>query len=562
MTFPSRVALPSLIAFFLMSASFAIARDMFTKDYDADLDHHMYFGQRLLYGELIWTKEIYDKFPLIQYLFAIPAYFGSIRIWFVMSAAMLFLSASVLYMATPSLLKFRNGIFDRYTQNLCAIFVVSFYLFFSTIIPPSLIHINSITTSFLVLSIFIISILNSECIKSKFYIIILYFISALFASFAISIRPFFAIAVASLVFWLFFRFMINFDYTQNFTNSDKLIATFLRVIFRSLFNTFIWLILVILCFLITNFLPYIITHNEVDMIEGVIHNAQKLNPQSSSDIFLEQSKTIIYYWNWYYLFIFVTSVFILLFREKNTTQFPINTYKEKIINYFLKENKIDIIFGAIVPFLSLELMILVRHWWDHYWQMFVPLGIVYFIIFIRIFFRQYKSVNHISARIVRIIALCSFAVGAVLGASANQEAHHSQESKLKEITSFLDERHLLSRRIDFLDIGDMYSHWMLSESRHGFPHAQNMQHIILGWYSSLHRMQHIIFPYTREELCHQVIERGPSVVFMTFSYMFSCLLSKESGYLLERNSPELIIFVRDPRYVSTSDTDAERSLTK
>ncbi|MCX5985006.1 MAG: hypothetical protein NTX54_00600, partial [Chloroflexi bacterium] len=219
-------------------------------------------------------------------------------------------------------------------------------------------------------------------------------------------------------------------------------------------------------------------------------------------------------------------------------------------------------FGVIVPFLSLELMILVRHWWDHYWQMFVPLGIVHFIIFIRIFFRQYKSVNHISARIVRIIALCSFAVGAVLGASANQEAHHSQESKLKEITAFLDERYVLSRRIDFLDIGDMYSHWRLSESRHGLPHAQNMQHIILGWYSSLHRMQHIIFPYTREELCHQVIERGPSVVFMTFSYMFSCLLSKESGYLLERNSPELIIFVRDPRYVITSDTDAERSLTK
>lgn len=562
MTFPSRVALPSLIAFFLMSASFAIARDMFTKDYDADLDHHMYFGQRLLYGELIWTKEIYDKFPLIQYLFAIPAYFGSIRIWFVMSAVMLFLSASVLYMVTPSLLKFRNGIFGRYTQNLCAILISSFYLFFSTIIPPSLIHINSITTSCLVFSISIICILNKNFIESKLYTIILYFISALFASFSISIRPFFAIPVASLIFWLFFRFMLNFYYTQNVTISDTLVVLFLRVSFRSLFNTFLWGILVILCFIITNFLPYIITHNEVYIFEGLIHNAQKLNPQSSSEIFVEQSKTIINYCNWYYLFMLSTSVFILLFREKNTTQFLINTYKEKIINYFITENKIDIILGVIVPFLSLELMILARHWWDHYWQMFVPLGIVHFIIFIRIFFRKYRSVNHISARIVRIIALCSFAVGAVLGASANQEAYHSQESKFKEITAFLDERYVLSRRIDFLDIGDMYPHWRLSESRHGFPHAQNMQHIILGWYSSLHRMQHIIFPYTREELCHQVIERGPSVVFMTFSYMFSCLLSKESGYLLERNSPELIIFVRDPRYVSTSDIDAERSLTK
>jgi len=561
MTFPSRVALPSLIAFFLMSASFAIARDMFTKDYDADLDHHMYFGQRLLYGELIWTKEIYDKFPLIQYLFAIPAYFGSIRIWFVMSAAMLFLSAFVLYVITPNLLNFRNDEFSRYTQHFCAMLVVSFYLFFSTIIPPSLVHINSITASFLVLSISFISILTTKYIKTKLYIIILYFSSALSASFAISIRPFYAIPITALIFWLFLRCKFNLYYKFSYVTSVSLNTFFFRVIFRALCNTFIWLILVILCFIITNFLPYIITHNQVAMIEGVIHNSQKLNPQSLSGIFIEQSKTIFSYWNWYYLFVFVSSFFVLLTRDKNAIKFSINTNR-KIYYYNTNINSIDILFGVIFPFLSLELTILTRHWWDHYWQMFAPLAIIHFIIFTTIFFSKYKSLTHTSNKIVRIVILCSFAVGAVLGASANQEGHHSQESRLKEITEFLNERHLLSRKIDFLDIGDMYSHWMLNESRHGFPHAQNMQHIILGWYSSLHRMQHIIFPYTREELCHQVIERGPSVVFMTFSYMFSCLLSKESRYLLEINSPELIIFVRDPQYISINYSDGEQSVTK
>ena len=41
-------------------------------EYPWDLDHAMYFGNRLNYKELLYTSEYYDKLPVVQYLFYIP----------------------------------------------------------------------------------------------------------------------------------------------------------------------------------------------------------------------------------------------------------------------------------------------------------------------------------------------------------------------------------------------------------------------------------------------------------------------------------------------------------
>ncbi|WP_218777575.1 hypothetical protein, partial [Acetobacter orientalis] len=49
-----------------------------TPTYNWDLDHEMYFGSRLLHGELIWTNEFHDKLPFVPFLFVIPAYFLSV----------------------------------------------------------------------------------------------------------------------------------------------------------------------------------------------------------------------------------------------------------------------------------------------------------------------------------------------------------------------------------------------------------------------------------------------------------------------------------------------------
>ena len=54
-------------------------------DYSWDLDHEMYFGNRLYYKELIYKFEYNDKLPIVQYLFLIPGILKNINIWILFS---------------------------------------------------------------------------------------------------------------------------------------------------------------------------------------------------------------------------------------------------------------------------------------------------------------------------------------------------------------------------------------------------------------------------------------------------------------------------------------------
>jgi hypothetical protein len=550
MTFIRRQVIPTTIALCLLLTSFNISRDFFTKDYDTDLDHHMYFGQRLLNGELIWTYEIYDKFPIIQYLFAVPAYFQSLQIWYGMSIIMLSTSVITIYHAGPRLVPLPERITSPASHHLYCLLCASFYAYLSTATQPGLAHINLFTTSCLALAI-CLAVFSIEEIDAARYVraVILGIGSATFASCAISIRPFLGAPAVLLLAWVAIRRELIRGQESDLSSYTKLFHV-VNSSCRKIFPAYTaWIILTVLLFLITNFFPYIYTNNLHAIVNGIVHNSQKLNPQSPESILFEQFKTLIRPAQVFYLVCLLSNCIIVFtfFWERRAKEISYrsnygNTYPD---TYVSTSTMFDTILGAVIPIASLQAIVLSRHWWDHYWQMYVLLGVVNFMVIVILILRQLPELIEIAVRGVRVVWVCAIAVGAVLGMNANQEAYHPQQRKYEEIVRFLEQRRALDLPVDFIDIGDMYPHWKLHESRRGFPHAQNTQHIVLGWYTSLNRMTHIQFPYTREELCQQVISRGPHVVFMTFSYMFSCLLAKESMYTLERNSWELIIFVRN-----------------
>ena len=64
------------LAFFLLTT-----KELLTDNYDHDIDQFMYFGSRLLHGELLWTKEFEDKSPILQYIISLPAAFRNTRIY-------------------------------------------------------------------------------------------------------------------------------------------------------------------------------------------------------------------------------------------------------------------------------------------------------------------------------------------------------------------------------------------------------------------------------------------------------------------------------------------------
>lgn len=539
------------LAVFLLSTGFHISRDVLLKDYDADLDHHMYFGQRLLYGELIWTYEIYDKFPVIQYLFAIPAFFESMRVWFIMSAFMLGISAVALYVAIPHLFLTQHHTFSRANERSFALLCACFYLFLSSGTPPGLAHINVFSTSNLVLSCCFIALsLKYKEQHDNPLAAATCFVSAMFASIAVSIRPFLGPPAALLVAWLVVRHCAVTLRKNNRSNLFMFVFISKDSLWISIAICGFWLILTAFMFLTLNFAPYISSGKFAAMTNGIMHNSQKLNPQTVSEVFSEQYKTLLYPVNWIYVVLGIISVSSFLVYLRLTQSVPQNpqistNQGTPILNVYLL-SVFDMFFAVLLPLISLELMVVTRHWWGHYLQMYIVPFVVSFGVIGKHLMLQAADMNKAWLRTIRIISVSVITIGIVLGTVANQEAFHPQSAKYEEIVRFLQQRRQFNLPVDFLDLGDMYPHWKLHESRHGFPHAQNIQHIVLGWYTSLHRMNHLVFPYTREELCTQVNKNGPTIIFLQFSYMFQCLLGTTSQYTLDQNTPDVIIFIRTP----------------
>ena len=76
-------------------------------NYNLDIDHEMYFGSRLLNGELLYTTELNDKLPFVQFIFTIPAYFKKVNIW-------IFFSTFLSLIASFSLFKSLNNLLILY----------------------------------------------------------------------------------------------------------------------------------------------------------------------------------------------------------------------------------------------------------------------------------------------------------------------------------------------------------------------------------------------------------------------------------------------------------------
>jgi hypothetical protein len=306
----SRFTIPTAVSYFLLAASFNVARDMFTKDYDADIDHHMYFGQRLLFGELIWTREIYDKFPIIQYFFAIPAYFGSVRVWFAMSAFMLIVSAIAVYVSASTLIPIAQEPATITKERLFSLLCAAFYAYLTTTTPPSLTHINSFANSCLIISLCTAGLSHHALVRtSRNRRLALQVSSATLASCAMAIRPFLGAPLMLLIAWLEVRHAMIDVQTLRSTERMYSLQSFALACWEAIPAILGWATLTGTVLFVTNFAPYFATGEINAMLNGISHNSQKLNPQSPVSILIEQILSIIKPSNWYYIFSCLSTFF-------------------------------------------------------------------------------------------------------------------------------------------------------------------------------------------------------------------------------------------------------------
>ena len=100
-------------------------------DYSWDLDHEMYFGNRLYYKELIYTFEYNDKLPIVQYLFLYQE-LKNINIWVLFSLISSIITSKYIYHFSKNLIgNYQNNILDKKIINKDYIIGNSFIFIFS-----------------------------------------------------------------------------------------------------------------------------------------------------------------------------------------------------------------------------------------------------------------------------------------------------------------------------------------------------------------------------------------------------------------------------------------------
>ena len=171
-----------VILFFL-----GFLRDLVIPIYDHDLDTEMYFGSRLLNGELIYTREMNDKLPVVQYIFAFPSLLKEYRLFTFINGTLSILGAIFFKKTIYTYLIFRYRNFRK--KFLFSISVLSscIYLYLNVSIYGGLNHISSLSSNLtiIVTSVYIYSYLSKSKLGliNKFAILII-------SSIAISIRQY------------------------------------------------------------------------------------------------------------------------------------------------------------------------------------------------------------------------------------------------------------------------------------------------------------------------------------------------------------------------------------
>ena len=200
---------------------------LFGNSYDWDIDHEIYFGTRLLNGELLYTAEYHDKLPIVQYFFLWPAAVSSVHAWASISIALCVTAALALRRSLIVMVSQGSSLADSLARSVAGC-GASYYLFLVSSLPGSLTHINPAATSFSLLSIYLLlcaSALRKLCNRT-----LVLALSAVCASVAISIRPYMAPSIVMLGIWISTRTLL-------LTSISNMSAMFKRILLFTLFFT-------------------------------------------------------------------------------------------------------------------------------------------------------------------------------------------------------------------------------------------------------------------------------------------------------------------------------------
>ncbi len=481
----------------------------------SDIDSEIYFGQRLLNGELIYLKEFHDKFPLVQYLFSIPAYFGSVRIWIIFSSISIIFTSYHLYQYLFNYLFVDWGLKDTKVFKKIVFLLSTFFLYCSSVLDDSLLHINSFAANLSLIST--IFLIRSSSIKIKNNYKNEFLLSSLTSAISISIRPYFLPVTIISVFWIEIRRQIILKRIINF-------RTFIEILYKAI----TWLLSIFICGILLNSLPYIFIGKFKSFVEGVILIGSKINQSSIKDNLISQFNEYIRSGNITSLLLFAILLGLISFS------FSYINKSEK--NITIRETtNLDLMFGSVLTLVILEITLLTKHFWDHYFILFIPY-LVFSISLSSIYIWHnrnqlfYNSKFYLSEfqKIIIIISILTILIKPEIRSSLKNASDifkdHFQQKELELVSNYLKQREEKDLSTNFFYPDSMFIHWKLRESRHGFPNEGIVNHIKLGWWENLKVDKLTKSPKNKQEYCSKLREIQDTILFTTKnSFEYECL---------------------------------------
>lgn len=325
----------------LVAVLIALASEFGTGNYNGDMDHEIYYGQRLLAGELIWVAEYHDKLFFVQLLHVLPAYFESILVLKFMALASCAGAVLCIWKLLPKI----PGAGETWPLSVSHLSLI--YLLIMILTPESISHISLFSGNFALMSMLLLLGCNGSAFR--------FLCAAALAAMAISLRPYLLLPILAVGLWYGLR-------------TVQSIRTGVVPALRSLL---IWTLVIGVFGAILNVAIYVLSGHMEVFWAGIMMLAQKATPDTVKSVIKAQA---IFVRSAEWLMVLATTAGMLwlllairLLREK--PQAPMAWVDFGFL-------------GLFFPML-LQLGFVFKHFWDHYFGFVFPFLFLAIFLFIQ-----------------------------------------------------------------------------------------------------------------------------------------------------------------------------------
>jgi len=472
--------------------------------WEPDLDYLMYVADQWLSGSPPWINEFDDKLPFTYLFFLLPALVGSIRIFQVESMLLILAgSASIAYLAISRIAV--HGPFRPVLIGQIGWFSFSLFSYGLAFCGSSINAINGLSASLFSMAAAILLFAFAPPRSNNTRTTLALMLAALIAAASVSLRPYYLLAAQVLIVWVFLA-------------SKKL------ELIRLLKAIVAWNLLLFIAGMLLNAFPYLLTGNLEAFLAGISLLSQNLIPAYLPEVLKRQFYSFLALPD--LVFLAFGSGFVLLFLG-----FVLKSLAPSLQCFHLKyyANRyllVDVFFWSFLFGSLMQILILKKHFYPHYWQLFVPFGVLslaWFLASLCSAFDQLSRPLRLTSVMCSLLLLLAL-LRTDFVFSARDFFFPVLDSRTAEFVVF-SQNSLLQNRLSrgFLYPESMSLHWKFHSSRFGFPNTYSFQLINEGAWESLKMPGYFNLPITPKALCDRLRIKGPSIIITKTPWISECL---------------------------------------